>query len=134
MGTITRDKSGGWRARYRDPSGKQRSRNFPRRRDAEQFLTSVDHSKATNAYVDPALGRITFGSWVKEWRRGVVDLRPSTLARDDGYIGRYLLPAFERRRLAEIHHADVRAWVAQLSTRGLAPATVVKAAQIMGRS
>ncbi len=36
---------------------------FPRRRDAQQFLTSVDHSRATNTYVDPALGRITFGSW-----------------------------------------------------------------------
>jgi len=133
MGTINRDTSGAWRARYRDPSGKQRSRNFPRRRDAEQFLTSVDHSKAISAYVDPALGRITLGSWVKDWRKGVVDLRPSTLARDDGYIDRYLLPTFERRRLADIDHADVRAWVAELSARGLAPATVVKAAQIMGK-
>jgi integrase len=133
MGTIDRDMSGAWRARYRDPSGKQRSRNFPRRRDAEQFLTSVDHSKAINAYVDPALGRITLGSWVKDWRKGVVDLRPSTLARDDGYIDRYLLPTFERRRLADIDHADVRAWVAERSARGLAPATVVKAAQIMGK-
>jgi len=49
-----------------------------------------------------------------EWRGGVVDLRPSTLARDDGYIARYLLPVFERRRLADIDHADVQAWVAQL--------------------
>lgn len=133
MSSIGRDTSGAWRARYRDPSGRQRSRSFRRRREAEQFLTNIEHSKATSAYVDPVLGRISFGSWVKEWRRGIVDLRPSTLARDDGYIERYLLPTFERRKLAEIDHADVRAWVAELSAKNLSPATVVKAAQILGK-
>ena len=49
MSTITRDASGAWRARYRDPRGNQRSRNFPRRREAEEFLTSIEHSKATHA-------------------------------------------------------------------------------------
>ena len=44
-----------------------------------------------------------------------------------------MLPTFEHQRLAEIEHADVRAWVAALNARKLAPATVVKAAQIMGK-
>lgn len=64
MSSIARDKSGAWRARHRDPSGRQRSRNFERRPDAELFLTSIEHSKATRAYVDPILGKINFSSWV----------------------------------------------------------------------
>ena len=35
--------------------------------------------------------------------------------------------------LAAISQRDVRAWVAELSTRGLAPATVVKAYQLLGK-
>ena len=131
MSSITRDKSGAWRARYRDPEGKQRSRNFSRRRDAELFLTSAEHAKASGTYVDPVLGKITFDTWAKEWRAGVVDLRPSTLARDDGYLKRYLQPTFGKKRLAEIDHVMVRAWVAGLIARGLAPSTVVLAGLLM---
>ena len=131
VSSITRDKSGAWRARYRDPEGKQRSRNFSRRRDAELFLTSTEHAKASGSYVDPVLGKITFDTWAKEWRAGVVDLRPSTLARDDGYLKRYLQPTFGEKRLAEIDHAMVRAWVAGLTARGLAPSTVVLAGLLM---
>ena len=131
VSSITRDKSGAWRARYRDPEGKQRSRNFSRRRDAELFLTSTEHAKASGSYVDPVLGKITFDTWAKEWRAGIVDLRPSTLARDDGYLKRYLQPTFGEKRLAEIDHAVVRAWVAGLIARGLAPSTVVLAGLLM---
>lgn len=131
MSSITRDRSGAWRARYRDPEGKQRSRNFSRRRDAELFLTSTEHAKASGSYVDPVLGKITFDTWAKEWRAGIVDLRPSTLARDDGYLKRYLQPTFGEKRLAEIDHAVVRAWVAGLIARGLAPSTVVLAGLLM---
>lgn len=62
-----------------------------------------------------------------------MNLRPSTLARDDGYTERYLLPTFGRRQVAQITNMHVRAWIAELSARELAPAKVVKAGQIMGK-
>jgi hypothetical protein len=31
-----------WQARWRDPTGSQRSKNFPRRIDAERFLVTVE--------------------------------------------------------------------------------------------
>jgi hypothetical protein len=68
---------------------------------------------------------------VERWRAGVVDLRAPTLVRDDGYIERYLLPEFGPLRIGDIDHARVQTWVAALTARGLAPATVVKAGQIM---
>jgi integrase len=146
VASISKQPSGSWRARYRDPNGRSRSRSFVRKTDAEQFLTSVNHSRFSGTYVDPAGGRILFRTWVEQWRSGVVDLRPSTLARDDGYIARYLLPTFGECRLNEIDHTMVRSWIADLSTRPrrsskeakegaqvrtLAPATVVKAAGIL---
>ena len=133
MSSVKKDVSGSWRARWRDPSGQSRSRSFARKIDAEQFLTSIEHAKLSGGYVDPTAGRITFATWVKEWRASIVDLRPSTLARDDGYVARYLVPTFGDVRLVDIDHAAVRTWIAGLVNRGLAPATVVKAGQIMGK-
>jgi hypothetical protein len=43
-----------WRARYRDPSGRERSKSFARKVDAERFLVSIEDAKLRGAYVDPA--------------------------------------------------------------------------------
>jgi hypothetical protein len=45
-----------WRARYRDPSGRERSKSFTRKVDAERFLVAVEDAKLRGAYVDPAAG------------------------------------------------------------------------------
>jgi hypothetical protein len=57
----------------------------------------------------------------------------STTKRDLDYLNRYLLPTFGALPLSAIDHMKVRRWVAALSQQGLAPATVVKAAQIMAK-
>ena len=82
---------------------------------------------------DPALALTPFGEWHETWKRGVVHLRPSTLARDDGYIKRYILPTFKDKQLKAISQPTVQAWVAELTRRDLAAATVVKAHQILSK-
>ena len=59
-----------WYARYRDPNGRQLSRSFDRKADAERFLTGVESSKLTGSYVDPALARLTVGEWAAQWFNG----------------------------------------------------------------
>ena len=44
-----------WRARYRDPAGRERSKSFTRKLDAERFLVSIEDAKLRGAYVDPPL-------------------------------------------------------------------------------
>lgn len=124
----------GWRARYRTPDNKSRSKTFARKVDAERFLTGIEHSKLSGAYVDPSLGKRTFGDWWEACNASTVDLRISTRERDEGYGRRYLLPTFGTMQLSRINHLKVRTWVAELSARGLAPATVVLAAQLLGRT
>jgi integrase len=48
-------------------------------------------------------------------------------------LRRLALPRFGDASLAAISQRDVRAWVADLSARGLAPATVQKAYQLLGK-
>lgn len=114
----------GWRARYRTPDNKSRSKTFARKIDADRFLTSIEHSKLSGAYVDPSLVKRTFGDWWEACNASTVDLRASTRERDDGYGRRYLLPTFGTMQLSRIDHLKVRTWVAELSEKGLAPATV----------
>lgn len=135
MATIRRrtDRGNRWEVRYRDPGGQQRARLFDRRADAEQFVVGTEHSKLTGTYLDPTLGRITLARFVAEdYRATMVGLEPSTRARDESSLRTHILPVFGDRPLATIDYTACQAWVNELCTRR-APATVVKAAQIMGK-
>jgi integrase len=112
-----------YRVRYRDPAGGQRSRVFARKADA----------KARGVWTDPALGRVLFRDWLGEWWATTTNLRASTRARDESLLRRLVLPRFGDAPLAAISQRDVRAWVAELTARGLAPATVQKAYQVLGK-
>lgn len=56
-----------WRARYRSPDGRSREQWFDRRVDAEQFLTSIEHSKLSGSFIDPNAGQIRFEVFAEEW-------------------------------------------------------------------
>src|SRR5438445_12116848 len=75
-----------WRARYRGPDGRERSRTFSRRPDAERFLTSVEGSKLRGDWTDPHLARRRYGHWLSQWQGTERNLRPSTRARADAYL------------------------------------------------
>ncbi|HET7517181.1 MAG TPA: hypothetical protein VFN05_05690 [Actinomycetes bacterium] len=61
------------------------------------------------------------------------NLRPKTRDRDELLLRRLALPSFGAVPLAAISQRDVRVWVADLNARGLAPATVQKAYQLLGK-
>ena len=122
-----------YRARYRDPAGMQRSKVFARKADAQRFLNETETAKARGTWTDPALGRVLFRDWLGEWWATTTNLRPKTRDRDELLLRRMALPSFGAVPLAAISQRDVRAWVAELSARGLAPATVQKSYQLLGK-
>jgi integrase len=123
-----------YRVRYRGPDGRERSRNFKRKVDAENYLTTVESAKLAGTWTDPTHGKMTFAAWLEAWWETAADLRPSTRARDRSYFNSMVLPRFGTTPLAAIKQRDVQAWVADLRARGFAPATVVKAYQLLGRT
>jgi hypothetical protein len=46
-----------YEARWRDPDGRERSRSFARKLDAQRFLATVETAKLRGSYVDPSAGR-----------------------------------------------------------------------------
>lgn len=122
-----------WRARYVAPDGRERSRSFDRKVDAERWLTETGAAILRGGWADPALGRRTVGEWYEQWWPSTVNLRPSTRHRDSCLYRRHVLPALGHRQLVSVTQPDVVALVALLSAKGLSPATVTKTAQLTGK-
>jgi integrase len=124
-----------WRARWRaHPGAPQQTQHFAKKSDAEAFLLDLEHGKATGSYVDPKLGQLAFGRWWDMWRATRVDLKPSTMNRDATYYRNYIEPSFADVPLAKVDRTALRTWIAELSAKGLAPATVQKAAQLVSKA
>jgi integrase len=111
-GWVRRLPSGKYRARYVAPDGTERGETFSRKRDAETWRATQLSDVAKGRWVDPALGRMTFGEFVKTWEAGLYDLRESTVERHLGVVRNHLLPRFGGVAVAEITHGDVKAMVA----------------------
>jgi integrase len=114
--------------RYRDPSGGSRSKTFARRIDAERYRTSIESSKLTGQYVDPARSRVTVGAWADLWLDAQTDLAPKTRERYEGILSRHIRPRWGSTPLASVTHAEVQRWLSRLE---LAPASVRKTHRVL---
>jgi integrase len=126
----------GWVAVITKPNGggEDHSRSFPTKKEAEDYVTEQDGHKLKGRFVSPAKGQVTFGErWEIYWS-GVVHLRPSSKARDLSYVRNLILPHIGSIALRDIDHDVLQAWVATLTNRGYAAATVVKAHGIVSKT
>jgi integrase len=103
----------GYRARWRTPGGASRSRTFPRKIDAERWLTSVEHSKLSGGYVDPAAGRETVADYAERWL-AMRELRPRTASLYRSLLDRHILPALADVQLRRLDAEAVQRWYARL--------------------
>jgi integrase len=111
-----------WEARYRDPSGRSRSRSFARKVDAQRFLTTLEADKLRGSWVDPAAGRVTFAAFADQWLAAQV-FDAKTHEGAASRLRAHLVPAFGATELRAIRPSTVQAWVARAS-RDLAPSHV----------
>jgi Phage integrase, N-terminal SAM-like domain len=110
-----------YQARYMATDGKQRTKRFSRKVDAQKWLDTNSADIIRGQWIDPAAGRIKFSEWAEKWKETTVDLRPSTRSRDLGYLDRYLMPTFGNHAIADIDFMAVSAWVARLGAVGPKP-------------
>ena len=97
-----------WRARYRAPDGRERSRTFDRKVDATRFLATVEGNKLRGEWVDPALGKVTFADWSERWLATTVHLKPKTRAGYESLLRTHVLPTFGRVELKRIDTINAR--------------------------
>lgn len=101
-----------WVARYKDPSGKGRSKDFAREKDAKNFEAEMKLAVRKRTWIDPDLQDITVGELYDEWAD-----RPLRQSTSDGYAqtGKNL-GDLRNYPIYSLTSADVDAWYRQLTT------------------
>ncbi|HEX5566677.1 MAG TPA: site-specific integrase [Streptomyces sp.] len=111
-----RDCIGTWQARYRDAGGKQRAKNFTRKRDAEAFLDDARSKVRTGTYIDPARQKVTVREWYEKWEEAQGGA-PSTVARRKWAWTTHVEPKWGDWSLGDIGYLDVETWVKEMGRR-----------------
>ena len=124
MSSIEKQRSGRYRARYRDPNGRTRSVTFDRVEEARRFLAGLGGDLTRGAFVDPARARTNFEEWAELWWGTTVRLRPTTRRGYRGLLDRHVLPYFAGRKLRSIDYATVELFIADRHRAGLSPKMV----------
>lgn len=141
FGSVIKERSGRYSARYPDPDGRTRitrhgnvapvlytaPRTFDTKIDAEAWLIDERRLISAGAWTPPRARReaaaavaappLTFVRYANDWLAGRHDLRPTTRASYRTAIDRHLVPAFGPVPLDGITVAAVRAWFASYGDR-----------------
>ena len=91
-----------WRARYRGPDRRERSKSFQRKSDAERWLMQQRSLMAQGDWTDPARGRIAFGEYAEAWLESRADLKPKTRHQYQSLMRQHIMPTWHTVPLAKI--------------------------------
>ncbi len=123
MASVKKREDGCWRARYRDNSGREHARHFPRKIDAQAWLDTVTAAVQTGTYVDPKTAKTTVEQWCAAWLAGYATRRPSTVRQAEVHLA-HIKSAFGTMPLASVRPSHVRSWTAKLKSDGAADSYV----------
>ena len=79
-----------WRARWRDPGGRQKAKTFTQKGLADNFLRNVDAAIQTRTYIDPSAGNVKVGDFAAKWMSAQGHLKPSTRATYESILGKHV--------------------------------------------
>lgn len=121
--------------------GRQRTKGgFMTKAEAEAFKAKLVHEQHTGEWISDRAGAVPYAEWADQWKHTWRNKRPSTWARDENYLDRYVVAHFGEARLGDITPLAVETWLTRLQAKGghkgkpLAAATVIKAYQLLNGS
>lgn len=121
--------------------GRQRTKGgFATKREAELFAAKLVPEQHTGEWISDRAGAVAYAEWADQWKHTWRNKRPSTWARDENYLDRYVVAHFGEARLGDITPLAVEKWLTRLQAKGghkgkpLAAATVIKAYQLLNGS
>lgn len=122
--SVKRRTNGKWQARWREASGKQKSKDFDRKIDAEAHERNMRGGVQDGTYIAPAAGKLTIREWSKQWLAGARDLGAGGLETYHRDLDRYILPALGDLPLRRLDVDIIDAFLDELLARPLAGSTV----------
>ena len=120
-----------YRPHFRDPCGREVTKAFDRKIDAQRWLDEQTVALVRGNYVHPQAGRVTVGEWAESWLAGRSHLKPKTLASYQSLLSTRVLPTWERVPLSKVGHSDVVAWVAGMRSEGLSASRTRQAYHVL---
>jgi integrase len=122
---------GKWRARYRDPAGREHARHFTRKIDAERWKAAQKASLHRGDWIDPVLGDITTEQWAETWLASKAGCKLTRRRDYDSLWRTHLQPRWGDVPLRRITYADLVSWLAELNATGLSPGRMNKCILVM---
>ena len=105
-----------WQARYRGSDGRERTKRFDRKVDAETWLNRRSSEVSMGTWIDPKSGLMTFGEYATQLLADRSDLRPTTQAKYQWLMRKHLLPEFGLIPLSRVTPQQVRSWFSQIQS------------------
>lgn len=112
-----------WRSRYVDNAGREHSRTFDRKVDAQKWLDTQLAALLRGDHLAPRDARLTVGEWCDKWLAGYGTRRKSTVRQAEVHIT-IIKAHFGSVPLSAVKPSDVRAWTAALKGEGRADSYV----------
>lgn len=136
--TRLRGKGMRWRARYVDDDGRETTKRFARKRDAESWLDQTTADLVTGTYVQPAKKKVLVQDLAEGWYGTKSELKPKTLEGYRGLLDTLVLPKWGGVAVGDVTHEGVQAWISQMRTsgvrdveKGLSPSRTIQAYQVL---
>ena len=117
-------RSGGYRVRHRDPLGRQRSRTFRRKADADRFARKIEIDKDPGDRIDPRNAETPLSVWAETFMLLARSLAPTTQETYRRDLDRYVLPKLGARRLGRLTAEEIEHWLNDELASGLAASSV----------
>lgn len=105
-----------WLAVWQDPDGRESSKAFEKKTDADEYWAAQETDVSRGQYVDPKAGRVLFGTIAERWLGSrIVDPKTAIKYRDTYRL--YIAPTFALRSVAAIVPSQIAALLADLVNR-----------------
>ncbi len=120
-----------WRARYTGPDGRQHSKSWRTKVEAQRWLRGEIGKLDRGDWMDPAGGKQLLGENAPRWLDGRVRVKEKTKEWYEGILRSRILPVFGDYQLRQIDAASIRAWVTAMIEDGLSPARIRHSHQVL---
>lgn len=108
-----------WRVRYVDDDGRETTKRFRRRVDAQNWLDETVADLVTGTYVAPARKRSTIDDLAEGWISTKAELKPKTLEGYRGILDTLVLPKWGQIQVGDITHERVQSWISEMRSSGV---------------
>ena len=106
-------KGSGYQARWTDPAGVRRAKNFKTKAEAQRYAAEMSTAVRRGEYSDPQAGKAKLRSVYENWKASSVGLKPKTIASYESLWTCMVEPAWGNRSIAGISRSAVKTWIAE---------------------